>query len=252
MPGLSRNEGTFLITAADDGTRAVYFIAGNARHSVLAADLQLEMQLNPLWPVRQASRDEVLAIAEGTPVGRARASLLSGPLPAADAEIENTVASQSIAQPAPQPTAYQPIAEAAVVQPPVEAPTLEQEQTYVMQAGDNLTRVAERYHTSVQAILEANLIKNANLVFVGKILVIPGALETAAPAEVPSTSADVPQETAPETAALNTYTVRAGDSAIGIARQFGVDLDALLATNRVVDRNRVYVGQVLTIPAASS
>jgi LysM repeat protein len=47
-----------------------------------------------------------------------------------------------------------------------------------------------------------------------------------------------------------TYKVKAGDSAIGIARQFGVDVDALLAANGVVNRNRVYVGQVLTIPGA--
>jgi LysM repeat protein len=45
-----------------------------------------------------------------------------------------------------------------------------------------------------------------------------------------------------------TYTVKVGDSAIAIARQFGVDVDDLLAANGVVNRNRIYVGQVLTIP----
>jgi LysM repeat protein len=42
--------------------------------------------------------------------------------------------------------------------------------------------------------------------------------------------------------------VKAGDSAIIIARKLGVSVDDLLATNGVVNRNRVYVGQVLTIP----
>lgn len=313
VPGLSRNEGTFLITAADDGSRAVYFIAGNARHSILGADLQLEMQLNPLWPVRQASRDEVLSIVEGAPVGSARAGLLSGPAPETDAIVETPATTQPIAQPATdiadaQPIA-QPVAAAAEAQPTTDAAAAEQpiaetvasdpvsdaaaapeatteapaaqatsempeagtfddapvaQTTYVMQPGDNLTRVAERYHTSVKAILDANRITNANLVFIGKTLVIPGTSAVAAgasepapvaadasetapvAAEAPATVADTPQE------ATMTYTVRRGDSAIGIARQFGVDVDALLSANGVADRNRVYVGQVLVIPAASS
>ena len=47
-----------------------------------------------------------------------------------------------------------------------------------------------------------------------------------------------------------TYTVRRGDSAIAIARKFGVDVDALLAANGIANRNRIYAGQVLTIPNA--
>ena len=76
QPGLDADEGVFLVTAADDGSRAVYFIAANARHSLLASDLLLEQQLNPLWPVRFASRDEVLAYPEAAPVGSGRAGLL--------------------------------------------------------------------------------------------------------------------------------------------------------------------------------
>jgi LysM repeat protein len=49
-----------------------------------------------------------------------------------------------------------------------------------------------------------------------------------------------------------TYLVKRGDSAIGIARQLGVDVEVLLAANGVTNRNRIYAGQVLTVPALSS
>src|SRR5205085_5587777 len=76
VPGLSRDEGVFLITAADDGSRAAYFIAQNTRHSIAAGDLQLEQQLNPLWPVRSASRDQVLSFPEAAPIGSAHTGLI--------------------------------------------------------------------------------------------------------------------------------------------------------------------------------
>src|SRR5712692_3393114 len=80
QPGLTRDEGVFLITAADDGSRAAYFIAQNTRHSIAAGDLQLEQQLNPLWPVRSATRDEVLAFPETAPIGGAKTGLISVPI----------------------------------------------------------------------------------------------------------------------------------------------------------------------------
>jgi len=41
QPGTSHDEGWFLFTTGDDGSRVVYFIAGNTRHSILASDVQL-------------------------------------------------------------------------------------------------------------------------------------------------------------------------------------------------------------------
>src|SRR5207302_6863278 len=70
QPGLTRDEGVFLVTAADDGSRVTYFIAQNTRHSIGSSDLQVEQQLNPLRPVRPATRDEVLAFPEAAPIGQ--------------------------------------------------------------------------------------------------------------------------------------------------------------------------------------
>jgi LysM repeat protein len=232
-PGFSNTEGVFLVTAADDGSRAVYFIAGNTRHSISVADLQLEQQLNPLWPVRFSSRDELLAFAEGAPIANARAGLLGA----------------AVAQ------------EPVVAQAPIEKETVAQaagveSSTYLLRPGDNLTNIARNHGTTIDALLAANSISNANRVYAGLTLVIPAtavaadAVAEAEPAAVASVESE-PVADAPEGAEAATYVVKPGDSAILIARRFGVDVDLLLTANGVVNRNRVYVGQTLAIPAGA-
>jgi len=342
QPGLTRDEGVFLITAADDGSRAAYFIAQNTRHSIGSGDLQLEQQLNPLWPVRAASRDEVLAFPEAAPIGQAKTGLITVPVEPTDDD-----ASPAMDEPSPVAEAASPVAEAAspvaeaarpvaeAARPVAEAPSAAAEEApspaaeeapsdvaeeapspvveaapapvvedmpapvanvpasspmphapamssrpadlqplapqtpseeaaqveptiYVLQTGDNLTRLSARFGTTVPAILAANKIANPSLVFVGQSLVIPTAAPK--PDVVESPAAPAPTaNTAPETVAdapnaelATTYTVKAGDSAITIARQLGVNVDDLLSANGVVNRNRVYVGQVLTVPEARS
>jgi LysM repeat protein len=290
-PGLSPNEGVFLITAADDGSRLVYFIAQNTRHSTLPADLQREQELNVLWPVRVATRDEVLAFAEGAPVGSARAGLLNAPsiqaepAPVEDEPVAAEAPAAPIAAEAPAaPIAAEPIAAAPVAAVAAEAPVAAaapavaeappattESVVYVLRRGDNLTNISARYATTIPAIQAANGLTNANRIFVGQSLVIPGsapAAEEIQPAprlapvpgivesptpplpvalDEPESVADVP---AGDSEAAVTYTVKRGDSAILIARQFGVEVNDLLAENGVVNRNRVYVGQVLNIPGA--
>jgi LysM repeat protein len=232
QPGLGRDEGVFLITSADDGSRVVFFVAQNARHAILEADLQFETQLNPLWPTRTVTREEALAYPEGAPVGAARTGLLAeAPAEAPVVEAEPAAVTAEV------PAEVIAEAPAEVV---AEAP-----------AGDNLTHIARDHGTTVQAILEANGISNPNRIYAGQPLVIPGSAPAA-----PVIVAEVPAEAVvPETAADGesmTYTVKRGDSAIGIARELGVDVDELLAANGVSNRNRIYAGQVLTVPATSS
>jgi LysM repeat protein len=282
LPGLGRDEGTFLVTSADDGSRVVYFVAGNARHSIIPADMQVELQRNPLWPVRSVSREDVLALPEGAPVGSARAGLLSAPTTAAEsasAEALDAPAPEPVAVDAPapapvtpeatapapviaQPAAPEPLtAEVAAPEPMTPEARASEPIVYVLRPGDNLTRISAQYGTTIEAILAANGLTNANKIYFGQPLVIPTGsgpdiVETPAePApvadETPAPRADIPSDgaeanTEPAAAA---YTVKRGDSAIGIARRFGVDLDDLLALNGVADPNRVYVGQVLTIPS---
>lgn len=48
--------------------------------------------------------------------------------------------------------------------------------SYKIQSGDTLSRIAQRHNTSVSALMQANpQIKNANLIYAGKSLNIPGS-----------------------------------------------------------------------------
>jgi LysM repeat protein len=49
---------------------------------------------------------------------------------------------------------------------------------------------------------------------------------------------------------LRTHTVKAGETAMTIARKYGVKVEALLAANPRLDTRRLHVGQTLNIPAA--
>jgi LysM repeat protein len=224
QPGLSPDEGTFLVTAGDDGNRLIYFIAGNTRHSIVLADWQHEMQLNPLWPVRAVDRDEVVGFPEGAPVGTAPTGGLDSPVAADDTAAE-----------APESDSA---ADASTT-------------SYVVKPGDSAIRIAREFGIDENALLQANAIANPNRVYVGQTLVIP----TGAPVAVaddqsqPDATAD---DNANADAVATIYVVRPGDSAIRIARQFGIEEEALLQANAIANPNRVYVGQTLTIPSGDS
>jgi LysM repeat protein len=71
-------------------------------------------------------------------------------------------------------------------------------------------------------------------------------------ASVSSTTVTAPTTTTttePPRRAIN-YTVRSGDTLIGIARRFGVSIDAIVKANRLTDANRLTLGQKLKIPPA--
>jgi LysM repeat protein len=57
--------------------------------------------------------------------------------------------------------------------PPTPVPTPVQQKTYTVQPGDNLFRLSLRFGVSMQALMQTNRIANANLIYVGQVLVIP-------------------------------------------------------------------------------
>jgi LysM repeat protein len=56
----------------------------------------------------------------------------------------------------------------------------------------------------------------------------------------------------PTTLALESYTVAKGDTLASIATRFGVTADAIAAANAISDPSRIFIGQVLKIPAPGS
>ncbi|MEK7278590.1 MAG: LysM peptidoglycan-binding domain-containing protein, partial [Chloroflexota bacterium] len=62
-----------------------------------------------------------------------------------------------------------------------------QGQTYTVQAGDNLYRIALKFGTTVAAIQTANSL-TTTVVRIGQVLIIPGGSSAAAPAAVAAAS----------------------------------------------------------------
>ena len=70
-------------------------------------------------------------------------------------------------------------------------------------------------------------------------------------ASTPAPETAAPETAAPETAAAGsvTHSVVGGDTLWGIARRYGVELEALLAANPgIKNPNLIYVGQKVVVP----
>ena len=104
--------------------------------------------------------------------------------------------------------------------------------TYTVRPGDSLFAIAERFHTTVAALEAANHIGTNGLIRIGQVLQI-----TTLPSAAATTS---------------TYVVRAGDTLSGIAGRLGVALPALEAANGLNATSILEIGQVLTLPGATT
>jgi spore coat assembly protein SafA len=107
---------------------------------------------------------------------------------------------------------------------------------YVVQSGDTLSKIAQRYHTSVNALLRANpQISNPNRLQPGDLIYLPGSVLVD-----PNTG-------------LTFYIVQSGDYLGSIAVRFGVSISALLAANpQIQNPSLIYPGARITIPSGGT
>ncbi len=117
-----------------------------------------------------------------------------------------------------------------------------QQQTYVVQRGDNLTRIAQQYGTTVNAIVQANGIVNPNLIFPGQVLVIPAGGAVVTPVPTPTTPGQPPETC--------TYVVQRGDTLFRISLRFGTTVNTLASFNNIANPNLIFAGQTLVVPCA--
>jgi LysM repeat protein len=145
--------------------------------------------------------------------------------------------------------------------------------TYVVQSGDSLSALAQRFGVTREALAAANKISPSSLLYVGQTLIVPAgaqvpptatskpatatprpAAPTSAPAVATPQSASGTTTAAPVNSAATAepgvpikYTVQRGDSLSSIAYKFNTTVEALQAGNNLDDANSLEVGQVLTI-----
>lgn len=107
--------------------------------------------------------------------------------------------------------------------------------THTVQLGDTLEKLARQYGVTTAAIIEANGIRNPDLLWVGQKLIIPAST--------------APKPTATQAAAGPTvYVVKSGDTLSQIAQRFGTTVSALVAANGLLSADNITVGTRLVIP----
>lgn len=104
---------------------------------------------------------------------------------------------------------------------------------YTVQRGDTLGKIASRYGTTVQQIAEINDIQNVNLIYPGQVLRI-------------HTNSNIPGSHSNSTGKTY-YTIKRGDTLIGIARKYGVTVQELVEWNNIQTPNLIYPGQRLIL-----
>ena len=114
---------------------------------------------------------------------------------------------------------------------------------HVVQDGDTLGAIAERYGAASAEIVKANGLMGPFILKVGQTLVVPGGKITVAPVDVAPTAVPAPVAT--------TYSVQAGDSLSTIATSFGVELSALANANGLNDPYTLQLGQQIVIHGPS-
>ncbi|GIK29164.1 MAG: LysM peptidoglycan-binding domain-containing protein [Chloroflexi bacterium] len=111
------------------------------------------------------------------------------------------------------------------------------QQTYVVQPGDTLAKIAARFQTSVGAIAAANGIANVNTIYYGQSLVIPA----------PGTESSPP----PASGTSIYYVVRPGDTLSEIAVKYNSTVDAIKSANGL-STSVIYPNQGLRVPVFES
>lgn len=117
---------------------------------------------------------------------------------------------------------------------------------HIVQRGEYLSIIAQRYGTTVQAILTANpTITNANLIFAGQTIFVPFGAQPPQPTPVPPPPTPVP----PVTPACRwNHLVVPGDTMLKIGRLYGVDPFVIARANNIFNLNLIYAGSTLCIP----
>lgn len=121
---------------------------------------------------------------------------------------------------------------------------------YQVQEGDNCTTIAEEFEVDIEVLLALNNLTGGCFITPGQTILIPTSEQ-----ELP-TATPLPTDIAPGT--LIEYTVRPGDTLIGLAEQFNSTVERIIEeTNEyrrdndleeIEDNNDLFFGDIVIIP----
>jgi LysM repeat protein len=112
-------------------------------------------------------------------------------------------------------------------------------------AGDTVFAIAQKHGVTVDAVLAANGLTRASVIYPGQALAVSGAGAPVAVAPAAPVTAVVPAATA-------THTVVAGDTIFGIAQRYGTTTQALFALNGLDASSIIYPGQTIGVQGSAA
>jgi LysM repeat protein len=104
---------------------------------------------------------------------------------------------------------------------------------HIVAWGETLSSIAVRYGVTVSSIMTANHLAQADRIFAGQALVIPGSGMDGA----------IQQDG-------GQHIVQQGETLYRISVKYGVGIEALMAANSLSNADHIYAGQILVIPQA--
>ncbi|MEL6149782.1 MAG: LysM peptidoglycan-binding domain-containing protein, partial [Chloroflexota bacterium] len=124
--------------------------------------------------------------------------------------------------------------------------------SYVVQRGDNVSRLATRFNSSVEAIQQANGLDASFLIFVGDSLIIPIPADQGVPVATSTPNVIVVTATpivpgGGTGGVQTTYTILPGDTLSSISRRFNTTVAALAQLNGIVNPNQIFSGQTISV-----
>ncbi|MFP4394902.1 MAG: LysM peptidoglycan-binding domain-containing protein [Anaerolineales bacterium] len=221
LPGLPEEEGTADATAeaaGDEGEAILDLAEENTEQQEGEGEEGLEEDL-------EEGLEDPPLVTEETPESTEPTATEAPPEPTPEI---------TTPEPTEVPTEEAP-PEAETPAPTEEAAAVTGPQTHVVQAGENLFRIALRYGTTVERLAQVNGITNPARIHVGQKITIPGTGEDG---ETPPPSGD----------GATTHVVQAGENLFRIALRYNYDYFYLARYNGITNPATIYPGQVIKIP----
>ncbi len=108
---------------------------------------------------------------------------------------------------------------------------------HLVQPGDTLAKIGQRYNVAWTAVAAANNITNPNRIYTGTYLCIPG---------------NNPPTTPPPAVCQANHIVQRGETLSAIGLRHGVSWSKIAQANNLSNPNHIFVGQKLCIPSSST
>ncbi len=125
---------------------------------------------------------------------------------------------------------------------PVVVPPPSNSDTYIVQKGDMLSKIAVRFDTTTKTLISMNNLSNPDVLYVGQELRVPaGSRSSSSPGSYPSSSK-------PSVKKGGSYVIQKGDTLSGIAAAAGVSLADLRSLNNIKD-DKIFAGETISIPS---